>query len=104
MNQKPVIVIGGPTASGKSAMALPLAREFDGEIVNADSMQIYEDLPLVTARPDPLETALAPYHLYGVLSMQQRCSAGEWRDLALKAIRDVQSRHRIPIVVGGTGL
>ena len=104
MNQKPVIVIGGPTASGKSAMALPLAREFDGEIVNADSMQIYEDLPLVTARPDPLETALAPHHLYGVLSMQQRCSAGEWRDLALEAIRDVQSRHHIPIVVGGTGL
>ena len=85
-------------------MALALAREFGGEIVNADSMQIYEDLPLVTARPDPVETALAPHHLYGVLSMQQRCSAGEWRDLALEAIRDVQSRHRIPIVVGGTGL
>ena len=104
MTQNPVIVIGGPTASGKSATALALARHFDGEIVNADSMQIYEDLPVLTARPGPEELAMAPHHLYGVLGIQHRCSAGQWRDLALRAIHDIQGRNRLPIVVGGTGL
>ena len=104
MKQNPVIVIGGPTASGKSATALALARHFDGEVVNADSMQIYEDLPVITARPCPDELALAPHHLYGVLGMQDRCSAGQWRGLAMEAIRDIQGRNRLPIVVGGTGL
>lgn len=104
MKQNPVIVIGGPTASGKSATALALARHFDGEIVNADSMQIYEDLPVITARPGPEELATAPHHLYGVLGMQDRCSAGQWRDLVQEAIRDIRGRNRLPIVVGGTGL
>ena len=104
MKQNPVIVIGGPTASGKSATALALARYFDGEIVNADSMQIYEDLPVLTARPGPEELATAPHHLYGVLGMQDRCSAGQWRDLEQEAIRDIRGRNRLPIVVGGTGL
>jgi tRNA dimethylallyltransferase len=104
LKQNPVIVIGGPTASGKSATALALARYFDGEIVNADSMQIYEDLPVLTARPGPEELATAPHHLYGVLGTQDRCSAGQWRDLVQEAIRDIRGRNRLPIVVGGTGL
>jgi tRNA dimethylallyltransferase len=104
LNQNPVIVIGGPTASGKSALALALAREFDGEVVNADSMQIYEDLPVITAQPDPGQMALVRHHLYGVLDMRERCSAGQWRDLALDAIRNIQKRGRTPVVVGGTGL
>lgn len=104
MNQKPVIVIGGPTASGKSAMALALASQFGGEIVNADSMQIYEDLPVLTARPDAVDRERALHHLYGVLNMGERCSAGQWRDLAVDAIQDIHVRGGVPVVVGGTGL
>lgn len=104
MNQKPVIVIGGPTASGKSAVALALAEQFGGEIVNADSMQIYEDLPIITARPTPAERERAPHHLYGVLGLEERCSAGQWRGRAVDAIRDIHERGRVPVVVGGTGL
>jgi tRNA dimethylallyltransferase len=104
LNQKPVIVIGGPTASGKSATALALASQFGGEIVNADSMQIYEDLPVLTARPGPADRERAPHHLYGVLGMGERCSAGQWRDLAVDAIQDIHGRGRVPVVVGGTGL
>ncbi len=104
MNLKPVIVIGGPTASGKSAAALALAREVGGEIVNADSMQIYEDLPVITARPGRAETETVPHHLYGILGIGERCSAGQWRDRALEAIRDIHRRDAVPIVVGGTGL
>ncbi|MFT5486539.1 MAG: tRNA dimethylallyltransferase [Paracoccaceae bacterium] len=104
MNQKPVIVIGGPTASGKSATALALAGQFGGEIVNADSMQIYEDLPIITARPDSADCESAPHHLYGVLGIGDRCSAGQWRGRALDAIRDIQGRGGVPIVIGGTGL
>jgi len=104
LNQKPVIVIGGPTASGKSAAALVLAGQFGGEIVNADSMQIYEDLPVLTARPGPADRERAPHHLYGVLGMGERCSAGHWRDLAVDAIQDIHGRDGVPVVVGGTGL
>lgn len=104
MNQKPVIVIGGPTASGKSATALALAGQFGGEIVNADSMQIYEDLPIITARPNSADCESAPHHLYGILGIDDRCSAGQWRDRALDAIRDIQGRGGVPIVIGGTGL
>lgn len=104
MNQKPVIVIGGPTASGKSATALALASQFGGEIVNADSMQIYEDLPALTARPGPADRERAPHHLYGVLGIGERCSAGQWRDLAVDAIQDIHGRGGVPVVVGGTGL
>jgi tRNA dimethylallyltransferase len=104
LNQKPVIVIGGPTASGKSATALALAGQFGGEIVNADSMQIYEDLPIITARPDSADCESAPHHLYGVLGIGDRCSAGQWRGRALDAIRDIQGRGGVPIVIGGTGL
>ena len=104
MKQKPVLVIGGPTASGKSALALALAGEFDGEVVNADSMQVYTDLQVVTARPTTEITDLAPHHLYGVLGMEARCSAGQWRALAITTIDEVHKRERLPIVVGGTGL
>lgn len=104
MNQKPVIVIGGPTASGKSALALALAGHFGGEIVNADSMQVYDDLPVITARPGAQDRQRVPHHLYGILGMTERCSAGQWRDLAVAAIHDIHRRDAIPIVVGGTGL
>ena len=104
MSRSPVIVVGGPTAGGKSALALDLAERFDGTIVNADSMQVYRDLDILTARPGAGETGRVPHRLYGFLGADERCSAGRWRDLALREIRKVQAAGRTPIVVGGTGL
>jgi tRNA dimethylallyltransferase len=97
---KPVVVIGGPTASGKSALALDAAEAFGGTVLNADSMQVYRDLRLLTARPGPAEEARAPHRLYGVLDAAEPCSAARWRALALAEIEAA----RVPVVVGGTGL
>ena len=99
-----VILIGGPTASGKSALALQLARQIGGEIVNADSMQIYRDLRVLTARPTPGEEALAPHHLYGVADAAEAWSAGRWLSAATACLQDIARRGRPAIVVGGTGL
>ena len=104
-----VTVIGGPTASGKSGLALRLARALAdngraAEIVNADSMQVYRDLPLLTAQPDRASWAHVPHRLYGVLDGSERCSAGRWRALARDAIGAALAVGRHPIVVGGTGL
>jgi tRNA dimethylallyltransferase len=99
-----VLVIAGPTASGKSGLALDLARRLDGEIINADSMQVYRDLAILTARPDPTALAAAPHRLYGVLPAAEPCSVARWRTLTLAAIAAVQAAGRLPIVVGGTGL
>lgn len=98
------IVVAGPTASGKSALALALARHFGGVVINADSMQVYEELRVLTARPTVAEEAAAPHRLYGVLSVRERCSAGRWRALARAAIDEAQRRGQRPILVGGTGL
>ena len=100
----PVLVIGGPTASGKSALALALAEAFGGTVINADAMQVYRELSVVTARPTPAETKRVPHRLYGVLSARQRCTAARWRTMALAAIAAAQRQGRLPIVVGGTGL
>ena len=85
-------------------MALTLASQFGGEIVNADAMQLYEDLPVFTASPDPADRKRAPHHLYGVLNMQERCSAGQWRNLAVDTIQGIHGRGGVPVIVGGTGL
>lgn len=98
------IVVAGPTASGKSALALDLARHFGGVVINADSMQVYAELRVLTARPTMAEEAAAPHRLYGLLSVRERCSAGRWRDLARAAIEEAQREGLRPIVVGGTGL
>jgi len=100
----PVVIIAGPTASGKSSLALSLAEEFDGEIINADSMQVYRELRILTARPNPEDEARIPHHLYGDISIADGCSAGAWLDLALPCIKDIHSRGHLPIVCGGTGL
>lgn len=100
----PAIVIAGPTASGKSGMALAIAREFDGVVINADSMQVYDVLRVVTARPSPEEEALAPHRVYGVLPPSLACSAALWKDLAAAAMRDAWTAGKLPVVVGGTGL
>lgn len=98
------VVIAGPTASGKSAAALALARALDGVVINADSMQVYRDLAILTARPDAEAQRAAPHRLYGVLDGAQICSAARWRDLALTEIDAALAAGLLPILVGGTGL
>lgn len=99
-----LIVIGGPTASGKSALALDLACELGAAVINADSMQVYRELRVLTARPDEVTLGRAPHRLYGYLPAVERCSAGRWRADALAAIAETRAAGRLPIVVGGTGL
>lgn len=98
------LLIMGPTASGKSALALALAERIGGEIVNADSMQVYRDFRILTARPAPEEEAQAPHHLYGHVDAAQLYSTGRWLTDALAAIAKIRGRNKTPILVGGTGL
>ncbi|MEM9494034.1 MAG: tRNA (adenosine(37)-N6)-dimethylallyltransferase MiaA, partial [Myxococcota bacterium] len=104
MTKAGTIVIGGPTASGKSALTLELAQATGGMIINADSMQLYRELRILTARPSPADEARVPHRLYGVLSADQPGSAGKWLQLAEVALREAAERRRPAIVVGGTGL
>jgi tRNA dimethylallyltransferase len=99
-----IVIVAGPTGSGKSALALALAEEFAGTIINADSQQAYRDLAVLTARPGPEELARAPHRLYGVIDAGESCSAGRWGELALAEIAAARQAGRLPILVGGTGL
>jgi tRNA dimethylallyltransferase len=99
-----LIVVAGPTASGKSALALRLAEAERGVIINADSMQLYRDLRLLTARPTPQDQQRARHRLYGVLDAAEPASAGRWLQLAGAAIDEALAERRLAIVVGGTGL
>lgn len=101
---RPVLVVAGPTGSGKSALAVDLARAHDGVVINADSMQVYRELRVLTARPTAAEEAAVPHRLYGVLSAAERCSAGRWLRLALPEIEAAFATGKVPVVVGGTGL
>lgn len=98
------VLIAGPTASGKSALALFLAENLGGEIVNADSMQVYGEMRVLTARPSPADEARVPHHLYGVTGAASPLSAGRWAVLAAEKMREIAARDRVPVVVGGTGL
>ena len=98
------IVIGGPTASGKSALAVDLADELGGIVINADSMQVYRELDIITARPEPADLERASHRLYGFLGAAEVCSAALWRDRALAEIRAAAEAGRVPILCGGTGL
>lgn len=98
------LLLMGPTASGKSALALALAARIGGEIVNADSMQVYRDFRILTARPSPEEEAQAPHHLYGHIDAVELYSVGRWLTDALATIEAIQRRGATPIIVGGTGL
>jgi tRNA dimethylallyltransferase len=97
-------LIAGPTASGKSALALRLAQATGGEIVNADSMQLYADLRVVTARPSVGEEAQAPHHLFGTVDAADGWSVGRWLRAATEVLREIAARGRPAILVGGTGL
>jgi tRNA dimethylallyltransferase len=99
-----VVIIAGPTASGKSALALDLAAHYGGTVINADALQIYRDLRILSARPDPAAAARAPHRLYGVLDAAERGSAARWRELALAEIAASLAAKRLPILGGGTGL
>lgn len=98
------LLIMGPTASGKSALALAVAERIGGEIVNADSMQVYRDFRILTARPSADEEARAPHHLYGYADAGVLFSTGRWLADALAAIDTISTRGKTPIMVGGTGL
>jgi tRNA dimethylallyltransferase len=102
--QSTVVIIAGPTASSKSALALALAEHYGGTIVNADALQTYRDLKILTARPGAAEEARAPHRLYGFLDAGERGSAASWREAALAEIAAAHAAASLPILVGGTGL
>lgn len=104
MNEPKIILIAGPTASGKSALALALAEKLGGTIVNADSMQVYRDLRIITARPMPEEEARVPHRLYGHVDAAENFSVGRWCAEAADVLAATQREARVAIVVGGTGL
>ena len=101
---KTIYIIGGPTAGGKSAHALELAQQHDGVIINADSMQIYDGLPTLTAQPSTEDKKAAPHTLYGTLHPNESCSAGNWREIVEPLITEILAAGKTPIVVGGSGL
>ena len=103
-NQSKIILIAGPTASGKSNFAVRLAKRIDGEIINADSMQIYKQLKILTARPNKKEQKKIRHHLYGIININKNFSSGTWLKLAISKIKEIKKRKKIPIIVGGTGL
>ena len=101
---KKIILLAGPTASGKSKLAIQLAKKLNGEIINADSMQIYKEFKILSSRPDNKETRKAKHHLYGVISVKKHFSAGNWLKLASNKINLCFKLKKVPIIVGGTGL
>ena len=102
--EKKVILLAGPTASGKSKLAIKLARYFTGEIINADSMQIYKEISILTSKPNSQDTKIIKHHLYGFNSVKKKFSTGLWLEMVIKKIEEQWKNERVPIVVGGTGL
>jgi tRNA dimethylallyltransferase len=99
-----LVVILGATGSGKTALSLALAQQFDGEIVNCDSVAMYKEFEIGTAKPNAAERALAPHHLFDVVEPDGHMTAGEYARLAREALLQIKERNHLPIVVGGTGL
>lgn len=104
MTQPLALLLAGPTASGKSALALALAERFGGTVINADSMQVYRELRILTARPTPEEEARVPHRLYGIRPAAEAASVAWWRGEALAAMAEAVGQGRVPILCGGTGL
>jgi len=101
---KKIILLAGPTASGKSKLAIHLAKKLKGEIINADSMQIYKEFSILSSRPSKKETKQVKHHLYGLISVKKYFSAGDWLKVIKKKIYFCNKNKKIPIIVGGTGL
>ena len=99
-----IILISGPTASGKSNFSIKLAKKINGEIINADSMQVYKELKILSARPNIKDYQKIKHHLYGFHSVKNNFSTGDWLKIAIKKIKEVRKRKKTPIFVGGTGL
>jgi len=99
-----IILISGPTASGKSNFAVKLAKKINGEIINADSMQVYKELKILSARPNLKDYQKIRHHLYGFHNVKNNFSTGDWLKLTIKKINEIKKRKHIPILVGGTGL
>ena len=102
--KNPVVVVAGPTASGKSGLAIELALRYDGEVVNADSMQVYAGTSIISAAPSAAEKKLVPHHLYEIYPPQKNGTVVDWLKLAVQTIREIWQRGKLPIVVGGTGM
>jgi len=103
-NQSKIILISGPTASGKSNFAVKIAKKINGEIINTDSMQVYKQLKILTARPNKEEQKNIKHHMYGIIDLKKKFSTGQWLKEATKKIKEIKKRKKIPILVGGTGL
>ena len=99
-----IILIAGPTASGKSKIAINLAKKINGEIVNADSMQVYKQLKILTARPLEKDQKTIKHHLFGIIDVRKRFSTGQWLKKCVKIINLIRKKNKTPIIVGGTGL
>ena len=99
-----IILISGPTASGKSNFAIKLAKKINGEIINADSMQVYKELKILSARPEPKNYQNIKHHLYGFQKVKRNFSTGDWLKLVINKIENLKKRKKTPILVGGTGL
>ena len=102
--EKKVVLLAGPTASGKSKLALQLAKNLNGEIINADSMQVYSEIFILTSRPTFQDTNIVKHHLYGFNSVKQKFSTGHWLEMVNNKIKEQWKQNQIPILVGGTGL
>ena len=102
--QSKIILISGPTASGKSNFAVKIAKKINGEIINADSMQVYKQLKILTARPNKEEQKNIKHHMYGVVNLNEKFSTGQWLNITIKKIKEIRNRKKIPVLVGGTGL
>ena len=102
--QSKIILISGPTASGKSNFAVKIAKKINGEIINADSMQVYKQLKILTARPNKGDKKNIKHHMYGTVDINKKFSTGKWLKMTIKKIKEIKKRKKIPILVGGTGL
>ena len=104
MNKPKLIVIAGPTASGKTACAVSLCQKLGGEVVSADSMQIYKGMDVLSAKPSIAEMRGVPHHMLGVADPKEKYSAAKYRDMAKDVIAGIHSRGKMPVLCGGTGL
>ena len=100
----PLILVLGPTASGKSALAAALAAQLGGEVISADAMAVYRDMDVGTAKPDAVTLAQAPHHLISIIDPTERCDVQRWLTLAEQVLADIRARGRLPIVAGGSPL
>jgi len=104
LKSKPIVILFGPTASGKSSLAMSIASKIDAVIINCDSKQLYKEIPIITAQPTKEEQSLIPHEMYGVISVAEHCSVGRWLDMVKPVIEKAWQSGKVPMLVGGTGM